>query len=102
MSRPDALRPSPIVPTVDFDRDGVQHGCLRLPYSRDDSAWGSIMIPVTVVKRSESPTALLTVGKHGDEYDGTTTLLELALDLTTAEVTGRVIVVPAMTYPAFR
>lgn len=35
------LRPSRISPSVDFDRDGVQHGHLRLPYSRDDSAWGS-------------------------------------------------------------
>jgi len=33
-----SLRPSPIAPTVDFDRDNVQHGFLRLPYSRDDSA----------------------------------------------------------------
>ena len=102
MSRPDALRPSPIVPTVDFDRDGVQHGCLRLPYSRDDSAWGSIMIPMTVVKRGEGPTALLTGGNHGDEYEGPIALFELARVLTTAEVTGRVIIVPAMNYPAFR
>ncbi|MGQ3291920.1 MAG: N-alpha-acetyl diaminobutyric acid deacetylase DoeB, partial [Shinella sp.] len=36
------LRPSPISPTVDFSADGVQHGFLRLPYSRDDSAWGSV------------------------------------------------------------
>ena len=102
MSRPGALRPSPIVPTVDFDRDGVQHGCLRLPYSRDDSAWGSIMIPMTVVKRGEGPTALLTGGNHGDEYEGPIALFELARVLTTAEVTGRVIIVPAMNYPAFR
>ena len=36
------MRPSPIVPNVDFNADGVQHGHLRLPYSRDDSAWGSV------------------------------------------------------------
>src|SRR5262249_15962170 len=36
-----ASRPSPLTPTVDYDRDGVQHGFLRLPYSRDDSAWGA-------------------------------------------------------------
>ena len=30
-------KPSPSL-TVDFDRNGVQHGFLRLPYSRDDSA----------------------------------------------------------------
>ena len=42
------LRDNPISPTVDFDRDGVQHGFLKLPYSRDDSAWGAVMIPLIV------------------------------------------------------
>lgn len=36
-------RPSPITATVDFDEDGVQHGFLKLSYSRDDSAWGVVM-----------------------------------------------------------
>ena len=40
------MRPSPISPTIDHDRDGVQHGFLKLPYSRDDSAWGAVMIPI--------------------------------------------------------
>ena len=40
-----ALRPSPINPTVDFSAEGVQHGFLRLPYSRDDSAWGWVLQP---------------------------------------------------------
>jgi hypothetical protein len=40
--------PSPVVPTVDFDAPGVQHGFLRLPWSRDESAWGNLMIPITV------------------------------------------------------
>ena len=61
------LRPSPIAPTVDFDRDGVQHGFLRLPYSRDDSAWGSVMIPICVIRNGHGPAALLTGGNHGDD-----------------------------------
>ena len=96
-----ALRPSPISPTVDFSAEGVQHGFLRLPYSRDDSAWGSVMIPVTVVKNGEGPTALLTGGNHGDEYEGPIALFDLARTLKTQDVTGRVIIVPAMNYPAF-
>ncbi|AOF93678.1 N(2)-acetyl-L-2,4-diaminobutanoate deacetylase DoeB [Sinorhizobium sp. RAC02] len=95
------LRPSPISPTVDFSADGVQHGFLRLPYSRDDSAWGSVMIPVTVVKNGEGPTALLTGGNHGDEYEGPIALFDLARTLKAENVTGRVIIVPAMNYPAF-
>lgn len=95
------LRPSPISPTVDFSAEGVQHGFLRLPYSRDDSAWGSVMIPVTVVKNGEGPTALLTGGNHGDEYEGPIALFDLARTLKADNVTGRVIIVPAMNYPAF-
>jgi N-alpha-acetyl-L-2,4-diaminobutyrate deacetylase len=95
------LKPSPISATVDFDADGVQHGFLRLPYSRDDAAWGSVMIPVTVVKNGKGPTALLTGANHGDEYEGPIALFELARSLQAAEVTGRVIIVPAMNQPAF-
>ncbi|WP_218571946.1 N(2)-acetyl-L-2,4-diaminobutanoate deacetylase DoeB [Pseudomonas xionganensis] len=94
------MRPSTISATVDFDRDGVQHGFLKLPYSHDQSAWGCIMIPISVVKNGEGPTALLTGGNHGDEYEGITSLLKLASELSAEQVRGRVIIVPAMNYPA--
>lgn len=96
------MRPSPIKPTVDFERDGVQHGFLRLPYSRDDSAWGAIMIPITVVKNGHGPTALLTGANHGDEYEGPVALAKLAHSLRAEDVRGRVIIVPFLNYPAFR
>lgn len=96
------MKPSPIVPTLDFDRDGVEHGFLRLPYSRDESAWGNLMIPVTVVKRGEGPTALLTGANHGDEYEGPVALVDLAATLDPEQITGRVIILPFMNYPAFR
>jgi N-alpha-acetyl-L-2,4-diaminobutyrate deacetylase len=95
-------KPSPVVPTVDFDRNGVQHGFLRLPYSRDDSAWGSVMIPICVVRNGDGPTALLTGANHGDEYEGPLALYELARTLDPDAVSGTVIIVPAMNYPAFR
>lgn len=96
------MRPSPISSTVDFDRDGVQHGFLRLPYSRDDSAWGSLMIPITVAKNGPGPTALLTGANHGEEYEGPVALMELAHSIDASRLSGRVIIVPAMNYPAFR
>ena len=95
-------RASPISATVDFERDGVQHGFLRLPYSRDDSAWGAIMIPVTVAKNGKGPTALLTGANHGEEYEGPVALMNLASSIDAAQLSGRVIIVPAMNYPAFR
>lgn len=97
-----APRPSPIAATVDFEADGIQHGHLRLPHSSDASAWGSVMIPIAVIKNGDGPTALLTGANHGDEYEGPIALFDLAADLQPEEVTGRVIIVPAMNYPAFR
>ncbi|MBU3058584.1 N(2)-acetyl-L-2,4-diaminobutanoate deacetylase DoeB [Pseudomonas indica] len=96
------LRDNPISPTVDFDRGGVQHGFLKLPYSRDDSAWGAVMIPLTVVKNGTGPTALLTGGNHGDEYEGPLALSKLAQGLDVDAVSGRVIIVPFMNAPAVR
>lgn len=96
------LRASSISATVDFERDGVQHGHLRLPYSRDDSAWGSVMIPICVVKHGVGPTALLTGANHGDEYEGPVALFDLARTLRAEEVSGRVIIAPGMNYPAFQ
>jgi N2-acetyl-L-2,4-diaminobutanoate deacetylase len=95
-------RANPISATVDFERDGVQHGFLRLPYSRDDSAWGAVMIPITVAKNGKGPTALLTGANHGDEYEGPIALMNLASSIDAAAISGRVIIVPAMNYPAFR
>ena len=92
---------SPITPTIPFDQDGVHHGFLKLPYSRDDSAWGAVMIPITVIRNGNGPTALLTGGNHGDEYEGLVSLFKLAGKLSPAEITGRVIILPAMNFPAF-
>jgi N-alpha-acetyl-L-2,4-diaminobutyrate deacetylase len=99
---PTALPPNPIVPTVPFDEDGKHHGFLRLPYSRDDSAWGSVMIPITVVRNGDGPTALLTGGNHGDEYEGPVALQALCSELEPEAIRGRVIIVPFMNTPAFR
>jgi N-alpha-acetyl-L-2,4-diaminobutyrate deacetylase len=96
------LRPSPVAPTVDLDREGKRHGFLRLPYSRDDSAWGSVMIPISIVRNGSGPVALLTGGNHGDEYEGPLALFDLARTLDPRQVSGTVIIVPAMNYPAFR
>ncbi len=92
---------SPITPTIPLDQPGAHHGFLRLPYSRDDSAWGSVMIPISVINGGEGPTALFSGGNHGDEYEGPIALQELAATLDPAQVTGRVIILPMMNMPAF-
>lgn len=96
------MKANPISPTIPFDEDGVHHGFLRLPYSQDDSAWGSVNIPITVIKNGAGDTALLTGANHGDEYEGPVALQDLALTLQVSSIKGRVIIVPAFNYPAFR
>lgn len=54
------MKPSPISATVDFHAEGVHRGFLRLPCSRDDAAWCSVMIPMTVAKNGGGPTVLVT------------------------------------------
>ena len=93
---------NPIRPTIPLDRPGKHHGFLKLPYSRNDSAWGAVMIPLTVIVNGTGPTALLTGANHGDEYEGPVALQALAHDLQPEDIAGRVIIVPYMNFPAFR
>ncbi len=95
------VSPTTISSTVAFDRDGVHHGHLQLPYSRDDAAYGAVMIPIAVIRNGEGPTVLLTGGNHGDEYQGPLSLIKLANTVQAADIAGRVIVVPCMNQPAF-
>ena len=87
--------------TIPLDQNGIHHGHLQLAYSRDDSAWGALMIPITVIQHGAGPTALLTGGNHGDEYEGPVALHDLAATLTHDQITGRVIIIPQMNHPAF-
>ena len=64
------LADSSITSTIPYDQQGVLHGHLHLPHSRDDSAYGAIMIPISVINNGKGPTVLLTGGNHGDEYYG--------------------------------
>lgn len=90
-----------VTPTIPLDAQGVHHGFLKLPHSRDDSAWGSVMIPITVLANGDGPTALLTGANHGDEYEGPIALQDLAMSLMPSDVKGRVIILPMMNHPAF-
>jgi N-alpha-acetyl-L-2,4-diaminobutyrate deacetylase len=91
---------SPVVTELDLGGSGRQIGRLRVPLSRDDSGWGTQLVPIVVVANGSDPTVLLTAGNHGDEYEGQVTLLDMARTLRPEEVHGRVILLPAMHYPA--
>ncbi|AYG66067.1 succinylglutamate desuccinylase/aspartoacylase family protein [Rhizobium sp. CCGE531] len=85
---------------IDYNREGKQVDCLRLPISTDNSAYGWIPIPVVCIKNGEGPTAVLIGGTHGDEYEGQIAHMRLARKLSETDVTGRVIIMPSLNFPA--
>lgn len=95
-----SLERSPVTTDVDFEKEGKQITFLRVPHSRDISAWGSVLIPIAVIRRGEGPTVCFVGGNHGDEYEGPVALLRLIRDLDLESVRGRVIVLPALNLPA--
>ncbi|MEE2659181.1 MAG: succinylglutamate desuccinylase/aspartoacylase family protein [Candidatus Latescibacterota bacterium] len=89
-----------ITSTIDFDLEGKQVGTLRVPHSVTRSAYGVLPIPVAMVRNGMGPRVLLTAGNHGDEYEGQVVLTRLTQELQADEITGTVIVIPALNLPA--
>ncbi|MDR3671440.1 MAG: succinylglutamate desuccinylase/aspartoacylase family protein [Holophaga sp.] len=86
---------------IDYEREGFQVGHLRIPNSRDRSAYGQIPVPVVVLSHGRGPTVLLTGGNHGDEYEGPVALMKLIQRMPEMQINGRLIVIPALNFPAF-
>jgi predicted deacylase len=91
---------SRLIAEVDFDRDGVQHGAVRLFHSVHASAYGFIPLPIVVIRNGEGPTAVFIGGTHGDEYEGQVAIAKLARSLRSEEIRGRVILFPQANHPA--
>lgn len=89
-----------ITTDVDYEREGYQVGYLHLPYSHNRSGYGYIPIPIAVLKQGEGPTVLLTGGNHGDEYEGPVVLMKLLRQMPKLEISGRIIVIPGLNFPA--
>lgn len=95
-----SLEKSPVSTDIDFNKDGKQTSFLRVPYSRNSSAWGAVLVPITVIKNGEGPTVFFVGGNHGGEYEGSVALLKLVHELDTKKINGRVIIMPALNLPA--
>ena len=85
---------------ISFDKDGKYIYYLRIPHSTNTSGWGSILLPVIVIRNGKGLTLLFTGGNHGDEYEGPIVLRKLANSLKPEEIRGQVIIVPYLNYPA--
>ena len=95
----DARR-STISCDIDFDKKGRQISFLRLMYPDHVHDAGIIPIPIAVFANGEGPTILLIAGTHGDEHEGQIILRRLLQELDPSTVSGRIIIMPALNYPA--
>ena len=85
---------------LDFERDGKQFGNLDLSFSDNANAFARIPVPVVCIKNGAGPTLLLSAGNHGDEYEGQVILRNLIHELSAEDINGRLILLPALNYPA--
>ena len=97
MATPPLLRAS-----IDLDAPGKRIGHLDLSWSDDAHAYGVIPVPITVLAGGPGPTALVTAGVHGDEYEGLVIARRLIRETDPATLSGRIIVMPAANLPAVR
>ncbi len=86
--------------SLDFDRPGKQQGFLQVPYSHNLGGWANVMIPLTVIANGAGPTVLVMGGNHGDEYQGQIAAMKLARGVSPDQVTGRLILIPSLNFPA--
>ncbi len=95
-----STRPSKLSTDIDFSKPGRQIGSLRSPHSTNASGWGTLLMPIACIGDGNGPTVLFTGANHGDEYEGPLALLDLVSTLDAEKVRGRIIVLPALNYPA--
>lgn len=91
---------NPIQSDIDFEAEGLQRGCLRLPHSSHRSAYGWLPIPVLSARRGRGRKVVLMAGNHGDEFEGQVLLAELWRTLTLERVQGQLLLLPAANAPA--
>ncbi len=88
--------------SLDFEAPGKQQGFLQVPYSHNLGGWANVMIPITNIARGKGPTVLVLGGNHGDEYQGQIAIMKLARELQAEQISGRLILIPSLNFPAAR
>ena len=85
---------------LDFEQEGKHFGNIEIGYSDNRHAFAKIPIPVVCIRHGDGPTLLLSAGNHGDEYEGQVILRRLIHQLDATDIQGRLILLPALNYPA--
>ena len=92
--------PTRIHCTIDLEAPGRRVGRLEVRHSNNRHAYGVIPVPIACIGDGQGPTALVSAGNHGDEHEGKIIARRLIRALDPERVHGRLIVIPALNYPA--
>lgn len=94
--------PGTIACSIDLESPGKRIGHLEVVWSDNAHAYGIIPVPIAVIAGRPGPSVLVTAGVHGDEYEGMVIARRLISDLSAEQVTGRIVIMPAVNLPAVR
>ncbi|UWQ86312.1 succinylglutamate desuccinylase/aspartoacylase family protein [Leisingera caerulea] len=90
----------PVTCALDLDSPGKRAGYFSLTHSDNRHEFSEIPAPLAVIRCGDGPTALVCAGNHGDEYEGQIITRRLFERLDPEDVTGRLILAPALNTPA--
>ena len=85
---------------IDIHTPGKRFNYIHLDHSDVRHAFGTIQIPIAIIKGGSGPCVLLSAGNHGDEYEGQCILRRLIEQIDYQDVNGTLIVLPAINMPA--
>ena len=94
------LKQTRLVTDIDFARSGRQISDLRLRPSDNSRSLGYHPIPIACLSNGSGPTLLVCAGNHGDEFEGIAAILRLMHRLDLSQLSGRLILIPALNGPA--
>lgn len=94
------VKSSDISCDIDLNAGGKRAGSYHAPHSSNEHPFG-FRGPIAVIKGAHGPTLTLIGGVHGDEHQGPTVISRLFHELDPAVITGRILFLPALNYPAF-
>ncbi|TDL78440.1 succinylglutamate desuccinylase [Palleronia sediminis] len=94
------LRFGSVSSDLDLDARGRRAGQFGLTHSSDRHAFSTIRAPLGVIRGDDGPTALVCAGNHGDEYEGQIIVRRLFERLAPEDVSGRLILAPALNMPS--
>lgn len=86
---------------LDLNRCQKEAGWVDLTHSDNHNGYGLIRSPIGRIASGENgPSAFIIGGNHGDEYEGQIIVRKLYASLKPEDVTGRLVLLPALNMPA--